>query len=173
MDIFEAIKTRRSIRAFQKDKPVDEATVQKILEAGIAAPSSGNSQCGRFFVVRDVGTKKRLALEAGHQKFIDEAPIVIVVVADMDVSEKSYGERGRNTYSLQDTAVAIENMLLATTALGLGSCWVGAFNEAVAAEILKLPKNMRPVAMLPIGVPVGIPHKGPPRLAMDDVVVYK
>jgi len=172
MDIFELIKHRRSIRKFDPTKAVDEKTVTKILEAAIWAPSAGNTQCWRFQVVRDPDLKKRLAVEAGHQPFINDAPVVIVVCADLDHVERSYGERGRFTYALQDTAAAIENMWLAVTALGLGCCWIGAFSEDEAARILGLPKNLRPVAMLPIGVPAEKP-KPPPRRAIAEVTRYR
>jgi len=172
MDIFELIKARRSIRKFDPDKPVDDKTVKKILEAGIWAPSSGNTQCWRFHVVRDENLKKRLAVDAGHQPFINDAPVVIVVCADLDHLERSYGERGRYTYALQDTAAAIQNMMLAITALGLGCCWVGAFKEEEAAKILGLPKSLRPVAMLPIGVPAEKP-KTPPRREISEVTTYR
>lgn len=173
MDLFEAIKKRRSIRGFCTDKPVDESAVNKILEAGIAAPSAGNEQTWHFFVVRDKETKKKLAIEAGHQKFIDEAPVVIVVCADLARAEKGYGDRGRNTYAIQDTAAAIENMLLAITALGLASCWIGAFKESVAVEILGIDNNLRPVAMLPIGVARKDVGAGPPRLGVSEVTTFK
>lgn len=172
MDLFEIIKMRRSIRRFDPAKPVDERTVTKILEAGIWAPSAGNTQCWMFHIVRDTDLKKRLATEAGHQPFINDAPVVIVVCADLDHLERSYGERGRFTYALQDTAAAIENMLLSVTALGLGCCWIGAFNEDAAAKILGLPKGLRPVAMLPIGVPAERP-KPPPRRSLAEITVYR
>lgn len=173
MDVFEAMAKRRSIRQFHPDRPVDEATVRRILDAAVAAPSAGNGQNWRFVVVRDPAIKKRLAFEAGHQRFIDECPVVIVVCADLDGAEQGYGERGRLTYALQDTAAAIENMLLAITSLGLGSCWVGAFNESVAAEILGLPQGLRPVAMLPIGHPAEPAGRVPPRKAIDEVASFR
>lgn len=173
MDVFEAISKRRSIRQLDPSKPVDDATVRKILEAGIMAPSAGNGQSWRFFVVRDHATKKRLAFEAGHQDFIDQAPVAIVVCSDLTMAEEQYGGRGRGTYSLQETAAAIENMLLAITALGLGCCWVGAFNESVASEILALPKGLRPLAILPIGAPAVREARVPPRLSIDEVTTFR
>lgn len=172
MDIFELIRTRRSVRKFDSTKDVDEGTVKKILEAGIWAPSSGNTQCWRFQIIRDKELKRRLASEAGHQPFIADAPVVIVVCADLDHLERSYGERGRFTYALQDTAAAIQNMLLTITSLGLGCCWIGAFIEEKASKILNLPRGLRPVAMLPIGVPKENP-KVPARRPVDEVTTYR
>lgn len=173
MDLMEAIAKRRSVRQFDPDQGVDDAVVRSILEAGIAAPSAGNCQSWRFVVVRDRALKRRLAFEAGHQGFIDQAPVAIVVCSDLDVAEKQYGNRGRQTYALQETAAAIENMLLTIASLGLGSCWVGAFNEPVAAEILGLPQQVRPLAILPIGVPADFIHRLPPRMAIEDVVTFR
>lgn len=173
MDIFEAISRRRSIRQFDPEGQVDDEAVKKILGAGTAAPSAGNGQSWRFIVVRDRELKHRLAFEAGHQRFIDQAPVAIVVCADLSAAEKSYGERGRSTYALQDTAAAIENMLLAVTAMGLGSCWVGAFNEGVAAEILGLSSDVRPLAILPIGHPAEPALRVPPRRGLEDVAAFR
>lgn len=173
MDFFEVLHKRRSVRRFDMAGEVSDDNLMRILNAGITAPSAGNTQPWHFVVVRNREIKKKLAFEAGHQRFIDEVPVVIVVCADLEKAQEGYGERGLNTYSLQDTAAAIQNMLLAATALNLGSCWIGAFDEGMAAEILKLPKNLRPVAMLPIGVPLKEVKNGPPRRPLDEVTSYK
>lgn len=173
MDLFEAILKRRSIREFRADRPVDDGQIKKILEAAICAPSAGNGQNWHFEVIRDPGIKHRLSTEAGHQRFIADVPVTIVVCADLERAEMGYGTRGRETYALQETAAAIENMLLVITALGLGTCWVGAFNEQRAAEILGLPKNLRPVAMLPIGVPAESSTRVPPKRKLEEVVSYR
>ena len=168
MDFFELVKKRRSIRKFDQNKPVTDEQINKILEAGIWAPSAGNTQCWRFFVVRNSKIKDELAIRAGHQPFINDAPVVIVVCADLDHVGRSYGARGRDTYALQDTAVAIQNMLLAVTDMGLASCWIGAFDEGRAAKILGLENSLRPVAMLPIGYSTETPLS-PRRLPVDTV----
>lgn len=171
MDLFEAIKKRASVRNLKNDVDVDDATINKILEAAIQAPSAGNGQSWRFFVIRNKDIKHRLALEAGHQKFIDDAPVLIVVASDLEKAGERYGDRGSKTYALQETAAATENMMLAATALGFASCWIGAFNESVAAEILGLPKNIRPLAMLPIGAAAVVATK-PPRKKLEEVVKF-
>jgi nitroreductase len=172
MELFEALEVRRSVRKFRTDHPIGDNTLQKILQAGLRAPSAGNEQAWRFIVVRDAHLKKRLATEAGHQAFIQQAPVAIVVVADLRRAGERYGDRGRLTYALQDTSAAIENMLLAITALGLGACWVGAFDEQKASEILELSGNLRPVAILPIGAPEEAPE-APPRRAIEDIVEFR
>lgn len=171
MELSEVIRKRRSIRRFDPAKGVSDGEIRSILEAAILAPSSGNTQCWHFVVVRDPGIKRRLATDAGHQPFIAEVPVVVVVCTDLGVSA-SYGERGINTYSLQDTAAAIQNMLLTVTDMGLGTCWVGAFDEDAAAKILNLRKGLRPVAMLPIGHPAESPDM-PGRKDFDEITEWK
>lgn len=173
MDLLAAIEKRRSVRDFDPGRPVDEKAVEAILSAGIKAPSAGNGQDWHFVVVRDQKLKHRLAFESGHQKFIEQVPVVIVVCADLERAAMGYGTRGRDTYSLQDTAAAVENMLLVIVSMGLGACWVGAFDEAAASRILDLPKNLRPVAMLPVGVPAEVRARPTPRRPVGEVATYK
>lgn len=173
MDLFDAIEHRRSVRQFQTEKMLDDDMLQKILHAAVMAPSSGNTQCWRFIVVRDQNTKQRLAVEAGHQNFISQAPVAIVVCADLERAANTYGERGFGTYALQDTAAATENMLLAIHAMGLGACWVGAFDEKMASNILKLPKTIRPMAIIPIGFSAEPTKRVPPRRNLDEVVDFR
>lgn len=144
---------RFSCRHFRSD-PLAEEQLSFILEAARWAPSAGNSQPWRFVVVRDQTTKDALAASAYRQKFVSShAPVVIVVCAVAEESSRHYGARGASLYCLQDTAAAVENILLAATELGLGSCWVGAFDEAAASRAVDLPPGWRPVAMVPLGHP--------------------
>jgi nitroreductase len=169
MEFLDLVKKRRSVRQF-KDEAIPEDKLNTILEAALWAPSAGNTRCARFFVVRDADTKKRLASEAGHQLFIAQAPVAIVVAADLEAVEKGYGERGRSTYALQDAAAATQNIMLAAADLGYGSCWVGAFEEIVASKILGLPGHVRPLAIVPIGVPNEPTVRVPPHKKIEDVV---
>ena len=152
LDLYDAINNRASVRSFTGED-VPEETVEKLLQAAIRAPTAGNLQPWRFFVVRDARVKRALAEAAGGQSFIERAPVVIVVAADLDASARGYGSRGENLYSIQDTAAAVENVLLAVVAEGLGACWVGAFREEGASAALGLRPRIRPLAMLPIGHP--------------------
>ena len=156
MDLFEAIRTRRSIRSFKKTN-VNEEEVDRLLEAAISAPSAGNSQPWEFIIVRDRRIKHGLSVAALDQTFIEEAPVVIVVCANEARSEQRYGIRGVKLYSIQDTAAATENILLAANAMGLGACWVGAFREQEARRILETPLHVRPVAIIPVGYPLDNP----------------
>jgi nitroreductase len=141
------------VRAFDQERDVPPETVTRLLEAAIRAPSAGNCQPWQFFVVRNEDTKRELARAALDQWFLSVAPVVIVVCADPERSARRYGDRGRLLYSLQDTAAATENLLLAAASSGLGACWVGAFDEEKAARALDLDPLLRPVAILPIGYP--------------------
>jgi len=168
MNIFEAIKTRRSIRRF-KEVEIPEEDLKKILEAAIWAPSAGNLQPWEFIVVKDKKIKERLAEAALGQMWMTTAPVIVVVCANLERSASRYGERGRNLYAIQDTAAAIENMLLAAHALGYGACWVGAFDEEEVRRILNIPHGIRPVALIPMGRPAEEPSV-PYRRSLKDIV---
>ncbi|MFW9795141.1 MAG: nitroreductase family protein, partial [Candidatus Thorarchaeota archaeon] len=120
-------------------------------EAASSAPSAGNIQPWEFIIVRDPYQQHELSVAALNQSFIEDAPVAIVVCADQARSEEGYGSRGRDLYCLQDTAAATENLLLAAHAMGLGTCWIGAFDEEMVRKIMKTPKHVKPVAIVPIG----------------------
>jgi len=150
MDVLEAIRGRRSIRAF-KSQEISEEIVEKLIDAAIWAPSAGNIQPWEFIIVRKPEIKRGLAEAALDQSFIEEAPVVIVVCANETRSSQGYGMRGKTLYCIQDTAAAIQNLHLAACSFGLGTCWIGAFKEEEAREILKIPYGIRPVAIIPVG----------------------
>ncbi|RMF56079.1 nitroreductase family protein [Candidatus Woesearchaeota archaeon] len=152
MDVFECIKSRRSIRKFL-DTPVEWEKINHVLEAGTFAPSSGNLQNWRFIITTDEDQKKELSEACFDQYWIASAPVLITVVSESEKVERFYGIRGERLYAVQNCAAAIQNMLLAANALGLGSCWVGAFDEIKVARVLKIPDSVRPQAILPLGYP--------------------
>jgi nitroreductase len=152
MELSEAIKGRRSVRAF-KPQDVPEEMVERLIDAARHAPSAGNIQPWEFVIARKLETKQKLSRAAFNQAFVEEAPVVIVVCADEIRSSMGYGSRGETLYCLQDTAAATQNILLTAYSLGLGTCWVGAFNENEAKKALKAPEGIRPVAMIPVGYP--------------------
>ena len=163
-------RRRYSCRRFA-EAPLTPAQIEHILEAAVWAPSAGNLQPWRFVVAGSAELKRSLARAAG-QEFVAEAPLVIAVCAVARESAPRYGERGTSLYCLQDTAAATQNILLAATELGLGSCWVGAFDEAAAAAALDLPAAWRPIALVPVGHPLegpGLRH----RRAKGDVVILR
>jgi nitroreductase len=171
LDVFKAIKTRRSIRAFT-DKRVTDREVKKLIEAARWAPSAGNIQPWEFIIVKDPKVKHGLCEAALNQTFIEEASVVIVVCADPVRSSKRYGSRGINLYCLQDTAAASQNILLTAHAAGLAACWVGAFNEEAAKRVLSVPDELRPIAIIPIGHPAEEP-RARPRRHLDEVTHHE
>ena len=150
MEIFECISTRRSIRKYL-DIPVEWDKIGTILEAGRLAPSSGNIQDWNFVVVQDEEKRKAIAEASLRQHWMSKAPVHIIVCADLKKSERFYGVRGNRLYSIQNNAAAIENMLLTAHSLGLGACWVGAFDENVVSRVLSIPDHARPQAIITIG----------------------
>jgi nitroreductase len=159
MELSEAIKGRRSIRAF-KQQDVPEETVEKLINAARHAPSAGNIQPWEFVIAKKPDAKKKLA-QAANQAFVEEAPVVIVVCANENRSSMGYGYRGKTLYCIQDTAAATQNILLTAYSLGLGACWIGAFNEDEAKRALNAPEGIRPAAIIPVGYPDETPsHRG-------------
>jgi nitroreductase len=171
LDIFDLFKSRRSIRSFTSED-ISNEDLEKILEAARWAPSAGNIQPWEFIIVRKPETKREIAKAALNQMFIEEAPVVIVVCANEARSSWTYGSRGATLYCIQDTAAAIENILLAACALGLGTCWVGAFHEDEVRRILKIPKGLRPVAIIPIGHPAEKPSP-PYKRTLREIMHYE
>jgi len=157
LDVLEAIKNRRSIRAFT-EKNVSDKTVETLIDAARHAPSAGNIQPWEFIIVRSQEQKRKLTEAALNQALIQEAPVAIVVCANEAHSRMGYSNRGASLYCIQDTAAATQNILLAAFSLGLGTCWIGAFHEKQVAEALSLPNEVRPVAIIPVGYPAEKPQ---------------
>jgi nitroreductase len=158
MNTIECIKSRASVRNFRPDK-IPDAVINEILEAAINAPSAGNVQDWEFIVVGRQDAKGRLAEAAWGQDFISQAPVVIVVCSNLRNIANAYGERGTGLYSIQDAAAATQNILLAAREKGIGSCWVGSFNEQKVRDIVVLPGHVRPLALVPLGYPIAEPRK--------------
>ncbi|MGQ4910725.1 MAG: nitroreductase family protein [Candidatus Thorarchaeota archaeon] len=166
----EKIRSRSSIRKFASGQ-VPEDVVHEIIETGIRAPSAGNRQPWRIVTVRSEETKLALASAAYNQTFMADADIILVVCAVPSESAERYGKRGETLYVLQDTAALTTTILLAVHNLGLGACWIGAFDEAEVSRILNIPKEMRPVSMIPIGqIKTGSEGRRP-RKPVADIVI--
>ncbi len=168
MEVLRAIRERRSVRQFRSDK-IPERDLTIILDAARWAPSAGNLQPWVFVVVEKEQLKKEISRAAYDQDFISTAPVVIVVCADVKRSSSVYGERGRSLYCIQDTAAATQNILLAAHALGYATCWVGAFKENEVKRLLRLPEDVRPVAIVPVGV-AAYRAAAPARLPLEEIV---
>jgi nitroreductase len=154
MDLFEVVEKRRSIRSF-KPNSIPQEDLKKILEAGRLAPSGGNCQPWYFIVVREMETKRALAAASNNQMFMADADVIIVALGDPKASSKKlpYTLSATRIPYKQDPMIAVEHMVLAATALGYGTCWIGAFNEEEVKKILKVPKDLAVIALLPVGVP--------------------
>jgi nitroreductase len=142
VDVFEAIRTRRSIRAY-KNEPVPTESLDKVLEAARIAPSAGNRQEYKFVVVQDENIKQSLVPACNNQGFVGEAGVIIVGCAT----------NPSRRYSAVDVAIAMDHMTLAAASLGLGTCWIGAFSEEKVKEILGRPDQAQVVCILPLGIP--------------------
>ena len=171
MQIPHIIRDRRSIRAFTS-REITEKEAELLVEASCMAPSAGNLQPWEFVVVRDPEIKRKLVDAALGQSFISQAPIVFVVCAVAGRSASRYRNRGRELYCLQDTAAAVQNLILTAKANGLGSCWVGAISPKDAAKVMNLPDNMFVHDFLILGYPDETP-KPRPRKDFDKLVFWE
>lgn len=156
MELYEAFESRRSIRKYKSD-PVPEATLNKILNAARLAPSWKNQQCWRFIIVREEETRRRLAgalLEGNPAlKAFTQAPVVVVLCANPGES----GNLDQKGYYLLDAGLAMQQMMLAARAEGLGTCWVCNFDEKTAREACQVPGEYKVVTLCPLGVPERVP----------------
>ncbi|KAB2945877.1 MAG: nitroreductase family protein [Candidatus Methanoperedens nitroreducens] len=167
MDVKTAIRTRRSIRAYDP-REVEEEKLVRVLESGRLSPSASNRQERRFIVIRDAVTRKALSVAARNQKFLADAPVVI---AACSVEKEYVMSCGQLAYPI-DTAIAVDHMTLAAVEEGLGTCWIGAFDEKKVKEILNIPDEIRVVTLLPVGYPSDIPRPTP-RKSLDEIVLWE
>jgi nitroreductase len=167
MDVFEAISNRRSIRNYLS-KAVEEKKLNKILNSGRISPSAANRQEWKFIVVKDYETRTQLKDAAHGQIFVEQAPVTIVACSTE--SEKVM-PCGQYAYSI-DIAIAVSFMILEATELGLGTCWLGAFDENKVKSILNIPHNIRVPAMFTLGYADETPEPRP-RKIIKDIVCYE
>ncbi|MCK4353349.1 nitroreductase family protein [candidate division WOR-3 bacterium] len=167
MDVNQAIKERRSVRAYE-DKEIPEDVLNKLLEAARLAPSAANRQQWKFIVVKDKTRRKELARASREQAFVGGAPVVIAAVSldpgyimGCDVPE----------YAV-DLSIAIDHITLQAVELGLGSCWIGAFSQEEVKKILNIPPQYKVVALLPIGYPADSPVPKS-RKSIKEIVCYE
>ena len=170
MDAIECMRGRRSVRKYL-DVPVEWDKVATILDCGRLAPSAGNVQNWKFIVVGEKGTKEALAQACVQQLWIGNAPVVIVIVSEPEKCKRYYGVRGERLYSVQNCAAAAQNMLNAAHALGLGGCWVGAFDPEEARKVLKIPDELEPIAFTPLGYPDDQP-RDKIRKPIEEIIRY-
>ena len=152
----DVVRARRSVRRYRPD-PVPQAKLDHLLEAARLAPSWANGQCWSFILVTDPKAKSRLA-EAGNG-WVEQAPVVIAACAD----PKKSGSKKDQAYYLVDIGIAMEQLVLAATDQGLATCWVGWFDEQKARSALGVPKDIRVVALMPLGYADETPEARPRR----------
>jgi nitroreductase len=167
MDIFETIAARYSVRGYKPD-PVDDETLARVLEAARLAPTAANRQPFRLVVIHTKGREDELARIYGRAWFT-QAPLVIAVVA---VPGEAWRRVDDKPYDEVDATIAMDHLVLAATALGLGTCWIAAFDPASAREVLGLPDDVEPIAFTPLGWP-GKPRSGTGRKTLEEFVKYE
>jgi len=167
MNVFDAIRTRRSIRKYL-NKPVEREKLSKILEAARLSPSAANRQPWRFIVVTDQKIKEELRAAYDEDWFVS-APVIIVGCAlPSEAWVRSDGEE----YWKVDLAIAMQNLILEAWDLGLGTCWIGAFREDEVKRILGIPDEARVVALAPLGYPAEEKDPVTKRKPLEEIVSY-
>jgi nitroreductase len=147
MSLIDVILTRRSIRRYE-DKEIPKDVLDQIVEAGRQSPSAVNKQPYRFVVVTRSEIKKEM--KAIFSRFLEKAPVVIVGCANTK-------SRLTGKWAVVDTTIALQNMVVAAWSLGIGSCWIGSFNEQKTKQTLKIPENWKVVALIALGYPAETP----------------
>jgi len=165
MEVFKAIQTRQSIRSYQST-PIPEEKLRKVLAAARLAPSAHNAQDWQFIVVQDSAKRKALA-EAAGQDFLAQAPLIIAAVG---LAPERLLSSGNPTCAI-NLAIAVDHMTLAAVAEGLATCWIGAFSQEKAREVLHIPENCQIVALLPLGFPAE-PGRPKSRKNLEEIVSY-
>ena len=152
MEFYEVLRTRRSVRSYRPD-PVPQDALDRVLEAARISPSGSNRQPWRFILVTDPGLRGELAAACGDQEFVGEAPIVVVACGH-DIRYNRGGYMGEMSF-LVDVSIAFTQLILAARAEGLGTCWIGSFDNDRIKELLSIPDDHGVVAVSPLGYPDG------------------
>lgn len=168
MKVLEVIQKRRSVRKYKED-PIPEKDLMRVLEAARLAPSGKNFQPWKFVIVKDKALKEKLAQASAGQFFMAEAPIIIVGCGFPD---NCYAHMGRYMKSWSvDVTIALEHLILQAQEEGLGTCWIGSFEEEEVKAILNIPENVKVLALIPLGYPDEIPRfRG--RKSLDEIISY-
>jgi nitroreductase len=170
MEFADVIAKRRSVRHFNTKLTVSDEDVRGLLSAATSAPSAGNIQPWRFVVLRSQEARERLGAAIG-QRWATAAPVVIVACVDPRPCSARYGERGEHLYAIQDSAAAVQTLLLAAVDRGLAACWIGAFSEDAVREAIGAARPIVPVAVMPIGYSAEAAAK-PTRRPLEEVTTW-
>lgn len=169
MEFLELARQRYSVRAY-KSTPVEAEKLQEVLEAARVAPTACNLQPFRLIVIHTKGREAELRRIYSPSWFV-QSPIVICICG---IPSQSWVRKDRKNYRDVDVAIAMDHLILAATDLGLGTCWVGAFDAEEARKVLRLPADVEPIAFTPLGYPDDQPsHRHKIRKPMDELVRYE
>jgi nitroreductase len=168
MDIYQVIRLRKAVRSYQ-DRQVDRETLERVLGAARLAPSARNMQEWRFVVATERETRDALKQAANNQSFVGEAPVVIAGCA---LKSDHVMRCGQPSYPI-DVAIATDHLVLAAAAEGLGTCWIGAFDEAEVRRILHIPSEVRVVELLTLGYPTDPAPVDKNRLSLKEIVRWE
>jgi nitroreductase len=152
MELLKAILGRRSVRRYT-DQEVEREKLKELVKAATWAPTAGKMQSWRFFVLKDPSLKELVRRACRNQMFVEDASHLVVACFDRDVAYRAYGMRGVELYAVQETAAAVQNLMLRAEELGLGTCWVGAFDAKDIQKALELPDRIKPVTVVTVGYP--------------------
>lgn len=169
-DFFSTVRHRHSVRQYL-DSPIEKEKIHAIIEMACAAPSAGDLQSYKIFVITDQQKRDSLRDLSYEQDFISLAPLSLVFCADTKRAEEKYGNRGCDLYAIQDATIAASYSQLAIVAAGLASTWVGYFDEPKLTEFLSLDEGLKPIAIICAGYAAEIPE-ATSRRKLDDVVVF-
>ncbi len=168
---FETVRNRHSVRRYESQMPVEQEKLHAILETATAAPSAGDLQSYRIFVVTDLSQRQQLVKGAANNEFIAEAPVCMVFCADPQRAVASFGEQSGQLFAVQDATIVASYAQLAAVAAGLASAWVGDFDGSAVSQLLELPDSVEPIALITVGYPAELPELTP-RLPLTDVVDF-
>jgi len=157
-DLFSTVRHRHSVRKYQTDMPVEKEKLHAILETASAAPSAGDLQAYHIYAITDATQRAAIADLAQGQTFIKDAPLCLIFCSDRERSANEFSDRGKQLYALQDTTIAAAYAQLAAVAAGLGSAWIGHFDEQPLIDLLQIKEGLEPVAILTIGYPAELPE---------------
>ncbi len=150
MDVHEAIQNRRSVRSYSR-KPIPDDVLERMRQALRHAPSACNFQPWHFIFVTDAELRQKVAKASNDQTWMADAPVIVAACGLPDQAYKQMG--GRHNSTSIDVAIAMDHLTLAAVAEGLGTCWIGAFNEEKVKELLGVPRQAQIIAMTPLGYP--------------------
>lgn len=168
MEFSELIRKRYSVRAYQK-RPIPEDVLQRVLEAFVLAPTAANRQPIGLIVIKTAGREQELKRIYNPDWFASQPPLVLCACA---IPSQAWSRRDGKNYADVDVTIAMDHLILAATAEGLGTCWVGAFDPAATREVLGLPADVEPIAFTPLGYPADFPQPKR-RKRLDQIIHYE